>query len=160
MHRGARHLEEVIIKTDGPEADGHKQYRPDIKIAKVGPQQCRDENSRENHQAAHGGRTLLFNDMTLWSVQADWLSPALLHLEQGNDFWPENKNEQQCRDDGAARSGGQVFENVEGRNIVSKAGCQIVKHRFRIPSGFATGVQPICFSWPRQWVPCGCPANP
>ena len=54
-----RHLEEVVVEADGRVAEGHAEHDPDEGVAQIGPEQGGDEEAREDHQPAHGGRAFL-----------------------------------------------------------------------------------------------------
>ena len=95
LRRRFRDLQEIVIEADGAEAQRHEQHRPDIEIVKIGPQQRRYDDARQDHQPAHGRRALLLDDMALRPVGADRLAAALLDLEQRDDARPEQEDEEQ-----------------------------------------------------------------
>ena len=86
-------LEVVVVEADRAEADGHEQHDPDVGAAEIGPQQRRDEQAREDHQAAHGGRALLADEVALRPVGADRLALALPDPQRRDDDRAEEKDE-------------------------------------------------------------------
>jgi hypothetical protein len=54
-----RHLEMIFVETDQAEAECHPKRDPDVRIAGVGPQHCRNDKARQDHEAANGGRARL-----------------------------------------------------------------------------------------------------
>ena len=55
----AHHLEVVVGKADGAVGTEHEQHQPDIGVVEAAPEQHRDEDGRNDHQAPHGRGALL-----------------------------------------------------------------------------------------------------
>jgi hypothetical protein len=84
-----RDFQIVVVKPDQSKRYGDAEYDPDIGVRKIRPQQHRDDEARQNHQAAHGGRALLIDEMRCRTVAADRLAFALLQTQERNDAWAE-----------------------------------------------------------------------
>ncbi|MNQ63219.1 hypothetical protein D3C85_775940 [compost metagenome] len=55
----AHHLEVVVGEADGTVGAEHEQHQPDIGVVEAAPEQHRDEDGRNDHQAPHGRGALL-----------------------------------------------------------------------------------------------------
>ena len=122
----ARHLQVVVIKADGAVADRHAQHDPDVGVAEVRPQQRRDDDAGDDHEPAHGRRAD-FGEVRLGAVVADRLPLALLDAQQIDDAGPEQHDEQQRGEDGAAGAEGDVFENVQDPDLIAEVH-QLIQH--------------------------------
>ena len=56
-------LEVIVIEADQAEAQRHAEHDPDIGIPRVGPEQRRHDEARQDHQPAHGRRADLGDEM-------------------------------------------------------------------------------------------------
>jgi hypothetical protein len=120
-------LEIVVVEADGAEAQGHGEHDPDIGIGRIGPQQGRGHDAEQDHQPAHGGRTLLGHQMGLRPVAADRLALALLEPQVVDDPGSEQEDEHQRGDHGPAGAKRDVAKHVEDRDFIGKVDQQI-KH--------------------------------
>ena len=117
-----RHLEVVVVEADHAEADGHEQHDPHIAARRVGPEQRRDDEAREDHQAAHGGRARLGEEVRLRAVEADRLALALLQPQRRDDRRPEKEDEESSGRRRADRAERQVTEQVQRAEIAGQFG--------------------------------------
>ena len=123
-----RHLEVIVIEADQAEAERHRQHDPDIWVARIGPEQSRDDDARQDHQPAHGRRAGLGEDVRLRAVGADRLALALAQPQMIDDPRAEHEHEHQRGDHRARRPHGEIAEHVEERQRAGKVG-QPVEHR-------------------------------
>src|SRR3954447_2120878 len=112
-----RDLQEIVVEADRPETERDEKHRPNIEIAEIGPEKGRDENAREDHETAHGRRSLLLEDMPLGTIAPDRLAAALLDFEERNDPRTAEPNEQESGQDGRAGPYRLIPEHVEDREI-------------------------------------------
>ena len=112
-----RHLQVIVVEADGAEAHGDEQHDPHIVIFEVRPEQGRDQHAGEDHQAAHGGRAALRQQMRLRAVLADRLSLALAQAQERDHPRAEQEDEQQAGRRRAAGAERDVAEDVEGAEI-------------------------------------------
>ncbi len=96
----------VINKPDRTKPHGHQQNRPDIAVRQVRPQQRAKSQRQQDQKAAHCRGTLLGDDMTLRAIIANRLAAVLLGFQPVNDFRPQNKTDQYCRQQGTNASEG------------------------------------------------------
>ena len=108
-----RDFQIIVIEADEAEAERHRQHDPDIGIERIGPQQRRDHQSRQDHQPAHGGRALLGDEMRLRAVGADRLALALAQAKVVDDPGTEQKHEQPAGEHRAAGAEGDVAKHVQ-----------------------------------------------
>src|ERR1700726_2270391 len=116
-----RHLQIIVIEADEAEAERHREHDPDIGVERVGPQQGRDHEPRQDHQPAHGGRALL-GEMRLRAVGADRLALALPDPQMVDDPGAEQEDEQGPRYHRAAGTECDVAENIQKRAKRGEAG--------------------------------------
>ena len=107
-----RHLQIVVVESDEAEAERHRQHDPDIGVERIGPQQRRDHEAREDHQPAHRRRALLGDQVRLRAIGADRLALALPQPQMIDDPGPEQEHEQRARDHRAAGAEGDVAKHV------------------------------------------------
>ncbi len=108
-----RHFEIIVVEADETEADHHEKHDPDIAAREIGPKQSRNDEARQNHQAAHGRRALLRHEMRLRAVGADRLALALFEPQGGDAARAEEEYEEQRRRGGAAGPEGDVAKQIE-----------------------------------------------
>src|SRR6188474_1967507 len=82
----------------------------------------------QDHQPAHGRRTLLGDEMRRRTIAADRLAFSLLETQHVDDRAREQEDENKGGDDCAARTEGDVTKDVEKRDFVGKLG-QPIEHR-------------------------------
>ena len=126
-----RHLEIIVVEPDQAEAERHREYDPDIRIARIGPQQRRDDDAEQHHQAAHGRRAGLGDQMRFWAVGADRLALALPDAQMIDDPGAEHEHEHQRRDHRACRPHRQIAEDIEDRQRAGEIG-QPIEHRINL----------------------------
>jgi hypothetical protein len=73
---------------------------------------------------------LLLDQMTLRSVGADRLAFALAHAERPDDAWPEQKHEQQRREQRTTGAEGDVAEDVKDAEFARELAQPIEHGRF------------------------------
>ena len=115
-------LEIVVVEADRAEGERHAEHDPDIVVGGIGPQHRRHHDPEQDHQAAHGGRALLGDEVRLRPVGADRLALALLQAQVVDDPRPEQKHEHAGRDHRAAGAQREVAEHVEDGDLVGKCG--------------------------------------
>src|SRR6185312_7617176 len=115
-------------ETDRAEARRHQQRHPDIAVGEVRPEQRRDDEGEQDEEAAHGGRALLANEMTLWPVEADGLTLRLLRFEPGDDARPEEEADEQRGHQRAARAEGEIAEEIERSDLVGERNEEMKQH--------------------------------
>ena len=108
-----RHLQVIVIEADEAETERHREHDPDIGIGRIGPQQRRDDQSRQDHQPAHGGRALLGDEMRLRAIRPDRLAFALAKTKVVDDPGTEQKHEQSAGEHRAAGAKGDVAKDVQ-----------------------------------------------
>ncbi len=108
-----RDFEIIVIKADEAEADHHEQHDPDIAAREIGPQQRRDDEPRQNHEAAHRRRAFLCQKMRLRTISADRLALALFEAQGRNGARAEKEDEEQRRRRRAAGAKGDVTKKIE-----------------------------------------------
>ncbi len=123
-----RHLQIVVVEADQAEAERHRQHDPDIRVARIGPEQGRDDDAEQDHQPAHGRRAGLGDEMRFRAVGADRLALALPHAQMVDDPGAEHEHEHQRGDHRAAGAHREVAEHVEDRERAGKIG-QPIEHR-------------------------------
>ena len=109
-------LEIIVIEADETEADRDEQDDPDIAALEIGPEQRRDDEAGEDHQAAHRRRALFSQKMRLRPVLADRLALALLEPQSRDDARPEEEDEEQrrrCRARSAERDVAEQIQRAE-----------------------------------------------
>ena len=121
----------VVIKADHAEAERHPHHDPDVRIARIGPQQSRDDHAGKDHQAAHGRRAGLGEDVGLRAIRADRLAFALQRAQAADDGRAEQKDEQQRGDNGAAGAERDIAKDVEDGDLVRQID-QPIKHRINL----------------------------
>src|SRR5208282_1617823 len=129
-----RHLQIIVIEADRGEAHGDEQHDPHIGAFQVGPQQSRDEEAEQDHEAAHGRRALLAQNMRGRSVDADRLTLALFQPQRGNDRRTEEEDEKKPGSRGAKRAKREVAEQMERARQMGQLG---EPRQHRTPSSFA-----------------------
>lgn len=77
-------------------------------IAQICPEQGGDDNSRQDHQAAHRRRPALRQEMRRRPVVANWLAFALFEAQGGDDARPKEEHEEERCRGGAAGSEGNI----------------------------------------------------
>src|SRR3989337_2737658 len=87
------HFEIVVVETDGAIDEGEQQDDPDINIVQIAPEQHGGGHAGQDHQAAHGRRALLLEEMAFGTVFADRLSFALTDTQGPDHLGPEQDNE-------------------------------------------------------------------
>src|SRR6266852_8882565 len=122
-----RYLEIIVVEADRAEAKRHPKHDPDVGIAGVGPQQRRNNEPRQDHETAHGGRALLGDEMRLRAIGPDWLALALPQPQSVDDGRAEQKHENTGGEHRAAGAGGDVAKYIENRDRVGEIG-QPIKH--------------------------------
>ncbi len=115
------HFEIVVVETDGAIDEGEQQHDPDIRIAQIAPEQHGDGHAGQDHQAAHGGRALLLQEMALGAVFADRLTFALADTQGPDHLRPEQEHEQKRREQRPAGAEGDVTEDVEDGELRGQA---------------------------------------
>jgi hypothetical protein len=121
------HLQIIVIKTDETIPERHAKYDPHIRIGQIGPHQDRHHHAKQNHQAAHGGRADLGDQVGLRTIGADRLAFALTGAQEVDDVGPEQQHERQRRQRRPAGAECDVAKDVEDRDLSGKA-CQPVEH--------------------------------
>ena len=109
------HLQIIVVEADEAEAERHRQHDPDIGIERIGPQQRRDHQSRQDHQPAHRGRALLADEMRLRTVGADRLALALAKPQMIDDPGTEQEDEQRAGHHRPAGAKGDVAKHIQKR---------------------------------------------
>src|SRR5579872_5696587 len=108
-----RHFEIIVIEADRAEADRDEKDDPDIGAFEIGPKQSGDDETRKDHQPAHGRRALLGQKMRLRPVEPDRLSFALFQAQSRDDRRPEEEHEKQPGSRGADRAEGEIAKKIE-----------------------------------------------
>src|SRR5215831_2797825 len=104
-------LQVVVRETDGTVGKGGNHSDPDVAVAEVCPQQCRDDCGHDDEHPAHG-RSAGFALMGLRAIFADVLSD--LEVPQASHHgWSDDETDEECREAGECRAKGQVAKDSE-----------------------------------------------
>ncbi len=148
------HLEVVVIKADGAEADRHQHDDPHEGAARIGPQQDGADGSEQDHQPAHGRRAHFRQQMGLRTVGADRLALALLETQSVDHRRTKEEDDEKRRHRRAARAESDVAKNVQGTENGGVIRQKIEHLKPRPPLA-----RLVCEAQ-RQQGPCGCRSSP
>ena len=128
--RAPRQFPKVVEEPDQPEADGHPQHDPHVRIAEVGPQQGRAAQRQQDQEPAHRRGSLLADEVALRPIGADRLTVALHRFEPGDDLRPKDQADRQRRIQRSPRTEGDVAEQVQRVKLFGERCQKKVKHVF------------------------------
>ena len=126
-----RDFQIVVVETDEPETERDPQHDPDVGIGGVRPQQRRHQHARQDHQAAHGRRAGLGDDVRLRTIGTNRLALALQQAQPIDDGLAEQEDKEQRGDHRSAGAEGDVAKHVEDGNLVRQID-QPIEHRINL----------------------------
>jgi hypothetical protein len=90
--------------------DGDHEHDPNEGISEIAPDQRPDDQARQDHKAAHGGRADLFDDVPLNAVAADRLAATLLFADPVDEAIAHQPHHRLSREQRRACAEGEVAE--------------------------------------------------
>ncbi len=109
----------VVEEPQEPIAGGHQQGGPDIGVLQVPPEEGGHHQPGQDHEAAHGGRAGLLDDVPLDAVGADRLAAALLGAHPGDEPVAHGGHHQLGGEQREAGPEGQIPQEIQHRDVVS-----------------------------------------